>query len=279
MGVLDVDEHVAALSHRKLLPAATVRKVIETPLPTGLELRRRRASYQLRLRVATWTWGDRLSLFDRLPGLRHRVVCPLCGWHGGWFRPGVAAGRIRLTMRCPHCRAGRRHRLFWLAWQATRHGDAGLCLHMAPEDWLAPLVAAEATAVVTMDLETGGVHINADAERLPFQHGSIDTIVSNDVLEHVEHDDLALQEIARVLSPIGLAFLHTPVVSTETVEYGFANPLEHGHRRAYGPDLVRRIRDAGLELTVFSVSALTRRDSRRYGLPAPDAVLIARRAD
>lgn len=269
------EDRAAALAHPKLLPADRVRRAIEQPMPTGLRLRWRRGTFRARQRLAA-RMHQPLALLERLPGARGRVQCPLCGWEGLWFRPQVSGGRMRASMRCPRCSGGRRHRLFWLAWAAHRPATSELCLHMAPEKWLTPLIAAEVSPVVTMDIESRGVDLNADAERLPFRDGSVDTIICNDVLEHVEHDDRALAEIARVLSPGGTAFLHTPVVAAETVEYGFANMIDHGHRRAYGPDLARRIEAAGLDLTLYRVSDLDARQRRRYGLPVPDAVLIGR---
>jgi SAM-dependent methyltransferase len=274
----DPDDQVAALTHPGLIPAAEVRRLIEAPLPTGTYLRWRRLVYRTRLKAAAWI--DRpMGLLDRLPGLRGRVGCPLCGWQGAWFRPQVSGGRIRPTMRCPQCGSGRRHRLFWLAWRAQRSAYGSLCLHMAPEDWLAPLLAADVSSVITMDIESGGVDVKADAAQLPFGEGVVDTIICNDVLEHMADDRQALREIARVLTESGTAFLHTPVVSTETVEYGFVNLIDHGHRRAYGPDLVRRVRDAGLDLSLFTVSDLNRSERRRCGLPDPDVVLISRRPE
>ena len=47
------------------------------------------------------------------------------------------------------------------------------------------------------------VIVDAPAEQLPFADGSVDTVVSTFVLCTVEHPELALAEIARVLRPDG----------------------------------------------------------------------------
>jgi SAM-dependent methyltransferase len=49
----------------------------------------------------------------------------------------------------------------------------------------------------------------ADAERLPFADGAFDMIFCRDVIEHLQHPDLALRELARVLQPAGLLVLTT----------------------------------------------------------------------
>jgi len=47
-------------------------------------------------------------------------------------------------------------------------------------------------------------------EALPFRSGSFDTALCLDYLEHIDHDDGALAEIARVLKPNGEVILVTP---------------------------------------------------------------------
>lgn len=44
-----------------------------------------------------------------------------------------------------------------------------------------------------------GVVVRGAAERLPFASGSLDLVLSHEVIEHVDDDKLALEEIARVL--------------------------------------------------------------------------------
>jgi SAM-dependent methyltransferase len=45
---------------------------------------------------------------------------------------------------------------------------------------------------------------------LPFRDGSFDVVMASDVLEHIEQDDKAVSEIARVLRPGGLTILSVP---------------------------------------------------------------------
>ncbi len=85
----------------------------------------------------------------------------------------------------------------------------GLNLPHYPDD-LAELTLTEPDAAMTARLErklrrNGRVArvLNAPAEQLPFDDGSIDTVISTLVLCTVDSPDLALREIARVLRPDG----------------------------------------------------------------------------
>jgi SAM-dependent methyltransferase len=55
----------------------------------------------------------------------------------------------------------------------------------------------------------------ASAHRLPFRDGSFDALFAFDVLEHVGDYSGAIQAIARVLRPGGVALLHVPVSDIE----------------------------------------------------------------
>ena len=52
--------------------------------------------------------------------------------------------------------------------------------------------------------------LTAAGERLPFAAASFDTVLSHEVLEHVQDDAAAMREIARVLKPGGRAVIFVP---------------------------------------------------------------------
>jgi len=56
------------------------------------------------------------------------------------------------------------------------------------------------------------VDIVADAATLPFEDGSIDAIVCDNMLEHVRDPKLVVSEIVRVLKQDGLAYIAVPFV-------------------------------------------------------------------
>jgi SAM-dependent methyltransferase len=52
--------------------------------------------------------------------------------------------------------------------------------------------------------------VAADVERLPFRSGVFDGLVCDDTIEHLPNDREGVAELARVLSPRGIAMLATP---------------------------------------------------------------------
>jgi len=55
--------------------------------------------------------------------------------------------------------------------------------------------------------------ICADAAALPFEDGSIDTIIMNDAMEHVARPEAVLDEVLRVLTPGGRLFVNFPPIN------------------------------------------------------------------
>jgi SAM-dependent methyltransferase len=71
---------------------------------------------------------------------------------------------------------------------------------------------AEARQRVKNDPAAAGVEgfMAAAGEHLPFRTGSLDLIVLNEVIEHVDDDRKTLHEIARALRPGGICVLYAP---------------------------------------------------------------------
>ena len=75
--------------------------------------------------------------------------------------------------------------------------------------WLATAVDYS-TDAVKMALGRGLHAIQADARDLPIESGAVDLVVAFDVLEHIDEDYLAAEEIVRVLRPGGHALIAVP---------------------------------------------------------------------
>jgi len=82
-------------------------------------------------------------------------------------------------------------------------------------------------------------------EQLDFEDQSFDVVVSCDVLEHVEQDDRAMAEMARVLRPGGICVLTVPAHRFLWSEHDEA--LAHV-RRYETPEFVRLMEGAGLRV-------------------------------
>jgi len=58
--------------------------------------------------------------------------------------------------------------------------------------------------------ERGLLTLRADATRLPIDDAALGLVVAFDILEHIEDDDLAVREVARILRPEGTFLVAVP---------------------------------------------------------------------
>ncbi|MEA2434630.1 MAG: hypothetical protein QOG54_2087 [Actinomycetota bacterium] len=90
-----------------------------------------------------------------------------------------------------------------------------------------------------------------DATKLPFKSGSFDRIIVSEVLEHIPSDERAMQEIARILKPGGLAAVSVPRFWPERVCWALSDDYhsnEGGHVRIYRrTELEGKLTGAGLQ--------------------------------
>lgn len=108
-------------------------------------------------------------------------------------------------------------------------------------------------------------------ELLPFSDGSLDIVILNDVLEHVDDPERVVSEASRVLKIDGLIYLSTPN------KYSFKQILREGHSGLFGVTLlpprvaafyVTRIRKVKERYTVNRIHSygMVRRTLERNGL-------------
>ncbi len=188
-------------------------------------------------------------------------TCPICG-HTGLM---IAVGHPpRWDARCARCGSRERHRLLWL-W-ATQDGHNRLLgkriLHFAPEKALRRALAGP--GYETADLRQSGVTHTVDITRLPMPDQSYDVVIANHVLEHIDDDRQAIQELRRVLRRGGLALLTVPVNPSRAETYedpAITDPIlrrahfnADDHRRFYGLDFAERLTGAGFQVETFRMS-------------------------
>lgn len=90
-----------------------------------------------------------------------------------------------------------------------------------------------------------GSYVVADGTRLPFKDAGVDHVVCSEVLEHVEHDTVALAEIGRVLKEDGTAYITVP----HRQFYYASDDAFVAHFRRYEIDEMRgKMTEGGLEL-------------------------------
>lgn len=133
-------------------------------------------------------------------------------------------------------------------------------LHIAPElCFLDRFEAMDNLEYVTADIESPLAKVKMDIHDIPFEENTFDIIFCNHVLEHVDSDIRALEEMRRVLKPGGWAILQVPFfypLNEETTEDpNIKDPHERerlfgqdDHVRLYGKDYSKRLSSVGFNV-------------------------------
>lgn len=187
----------------------------------------------------------------------HRAYCAACGTRvSRQFRPGPDG---RPDAKCPRCGSLERHRFLSLLLGSLGPDlrDLDTVVEIAPSRQSTPLIdRLDARRRVRLDLghDKRDVDALASLTALPLRDASVDLLVCYHVLEHVPDDCTAMREIARVLSPRGIALLEVPIrMGVATEEDPLAAPEDRvrrfgqaDHVRWYGDDFDDRLASAGL---------------------------------
>lgn len=244
----------------------------------------------------------RYVIAGRLPGGRRR--CVICGravhrfmpYMRGWagapslMRALEVVGSDLDAFECPRCGSHDRERHLLLyfrstgmfEWLSGRH-----VVHFAPEKHLSRhIIQAAPASYVQCDLYPGSSDvIRMDILATGLETNSVDLLIANHVLEHVEDDLKAINEIFRVLKPGGRAVLQTPYSSklhrtwqddgirdseSRLNAYGQAD-----HVRLYGIDVFGRFVSGGLVSHVeYHHDLLPEVDAKRAGVNVKEPYML-----
>jgi ubiquinone/menaquinone biosynthesis C-methylase UbiE len=83
-----------------------------------------------------------------------------------------------------------------------------------------------------------------DICQLPFADAQFDLVLATDIVEHVEYDVQAMQEICRVLKPSGRAIITVPAFESL---WGFQDTVSHHRRRYTRGELLDKLRASGCQ--------------------------------
>jgi ubiquinone/menaquinone biosynthesis C-methylase UbiE len=132
-------------------------------------------------------------------------------------------------------------------------------------------------AVVGMDMSQEAIHfartrcdrpmLVGDVLRVPLRAASVDLVTAFDIIEHVDDDDDALAELARICRPGGHALLTVPAFQ---FLWGNQDVISH-HRRRY---TLRQLRER-MQAAGFRISTLSYFNAVLF--PAVAAIRVARR--
>jgi SAM-dependent methyltransferase len=203
--------------------------------------------------------------------------CPICEKFSSYF--DLAGLKPRQNAICPHCGSRERHRFLYLFLKEKTNFFVENCrkmLHIAPEACFKPLFEKQCGEnYITADLCRPNVKVKMDIMNIQYEDETFDIIYCSHVLEHVSDDRKAIKEFFRILKKGGWAILTVPIIRDKTHEDpSIIDPIEReklfeqkDHVRAYGPDYIDRLRDAGFFVNVTCAKdLLNESDIERMGL-------------
>jgi SAM-dependent methyltransferase len=157
----------------------------------------------------------------------------------------VNPGDRLLDMGC----GGGRH-----AFEAARRGARVVALDTDRSE-LDQVTAVFAAMAEAGEIGEGGSGqaVSGDATGLPFDDGSFDKVIAAEVLEHLPADQAAMNEIARVLRPGGMAAVTVPAWLPERVCWRLSDDYHNnpgGHIRIFTKrELITKLTRSGLAVT------------------------------
>ena len=215
--------------------------------------------------------------------------CPVCGSHYRRFMPyGYVTSREDAL--CPHCLSLERHRMIWLWLKESSNLFDGYprLLHIAPEVSLMRHFKRhyrDNKNYITADLESPLADLHFDVQSIPLGDESVDVIICNHLLEHVEDDRRAMTELYRILKRGGWGIMLVPEDrgrATTFEDDTITDPEErtrifgqYDHRRIYGRDYDERLTTAGFRVKRIAYNELLSAEQRqRYAIGTDDLIVV-----
>lgn len=195
------------------------------------------------------------------------VECSVCSWRG----KQLADNLWHKMCECPRCHSDVRHRILMsalsqipsLSFEKIIGGKK--ILHFAPEWHIEKRLRKQARQYLSADLHNPRRDLQIDITKMTsIPAGAFDLVIACDVLEHVDDDHRAIQEIFRILSPGGYAILTVP--QQDNLAETFEDPTvvdpderqrlfgQWDHVRIYGDDFTNRLEAADFDVTMISSS-------------------------
>jgi len=165
---------------------------------------------------------------------------------------------------CPRCRSDMRHRfsLIFIKNNANLLKSKVKLLHFAPEIYLSVYFKKQRNIeYVCCDIDPTQFpgSIKVDITNIQFFDASFDAIICIHVLEHIQDDTKAIDELYRILKPEGWILIVIPVYGDTTLEL---NDLDYDsrekmygsgkHMRMNGLDFTKKLSAAGFSVDIVS---------------------------
>lgn len=226
-------------------------------------------------------------------GAKH--FCPICNRKIQFFLP-YRRGRVDIppfircmemigsdveNFSCPSCASHDRERHLMLYLRASgvlkKMRDKSV-LHIAPEKNISNLISPLTKNYIMGDLyPTDKTIKKINLQQVNYPDEYFDFVIANHVLEHVDNDIEALNEIYRITRPGGHAILQTPY--SNALHHTFFDPGintkiarlnaygQEDHQRLYGLDLPLRIQSSGFKSLIQNhAELLSSIDPYKFGV-------------
>jgi len=198
---------------------------------------------------------------------------------------------VRKNALCPGTLSLERHRLLWLYLdKETDFLNSNLkVLHVAPEQvFYKKFKKLKNWEYFTFDLNSPIADIKGDLISTNFKDEYFDLIICNHVLEHIEDDKSALDEMYRILKYNGISILQVPInVKRENTfeDLSIKSKIQrekyfgqYDHVREYGLDFKDRVEQAGFKVEMINYSKKISQDLViKYGLMKDDLIPIGKK--
>lgn len=220
----------------------------------------------------------------------NKVECTVCGKH---YRKFLPYGYVnpRENALCPHCLSLERHRLMqlYLKNKTDFYTAYPNVLHVAPEYcFIKRFEKLLGNNYITADLESPLAKVKMDVQNIPFPDNSFDVIFCNHIMEHVDNDVKALQELYRVLKPGGWGIIQSPINYNRALTYEDATIVtpeertkhfgQHDHVREYGADYAERLCKGGFVVVEDTyIKTLSAQQIRRFALPSGEVIYLVKK--
>ena len=216
-----------------------------------------------------------------------KFVDPIDGSSYRTFLP-YGYNRLRKNALCPGTLSLERHRLLWLYLKRkTKLLEKNISvLHVAPEIiFIKKFKKITNWNYVSIDLKSPLADIKANVYNLPFEENYFDLILCNHVLEHIEDDNKALNELHRVIKNKGTLIAQVPLDKNfkKTFENKeIINPKErnkyfgqYDHVRVYGLDFYTRLAKSGFTPKKIDIlKEMSNEEKIKYCLPKDEKIPI-----
>ncbi len=206
------------------------------------------------------------KMWIKFLNLGDKHVCPICGFNAKQFLPAGLYAK-RENEKCPNCGSLTRQRQMYLyLTENLELTDNKVVIHFAPESVLEPILRKNKnikyfTSEYDVNVKSD---FHLDLEKIALESNFCDLIICSHVLEHVANDNLALQEMYRVLKPGGKALIQVPIWPSEA-HPTYENPAitdprdriihfgQYDHLRIYGLDFADKIKSNKFELEIIDM--------------------------